>query len=240
VESIGLFAAQVTLGLTNLRMREALRSQSVRDPLTGLFNRRYFDETLQREIASYRREGTPLSILMLDLDHFKKVNDSYGHAAGDDALRALGRLMRTSFRESDVICRYGGEEFAVVLLNSDLDSAYAKAESFRRQVEQTDLGSNGRDMGRMTASVGVACCTEFDFPDQLVQASDAALYQAKRMGRNSTFVCSGRAGVLPAVKPPTPGEPVWPIAADGSLTNERATGRHFRVLPINAPPSRPA
>jgi diguanylate cyclase (GGDEF)-like protein len=202
-DSIGLFAAQVTLGLTNLRMREALRSQSVRDPLTGLFNRRYFDETLQRELAGYRREGTPLSILMLDLDHFKKVNDSHGHAAGDDALRALGRLMRSSFRESDVICRYGGEEFAVVLLNSDLDGAYAKAENFRHLVEQTGFSWNGRDIGRLTASVGVACCTEFDLPDQLVQASDAALYQAKRMGRNSTFVCSGQPGVLPAVKPPS-------------------------------------
>jgi diguanylate cyclase (GGDEF)-like protein len=239
-ESIGLFAAQVTLGLTNLRMREALRSQSVRDPLTGLFNRRYFDETLQREIAGYRREGTPLSILMLDLDHFKKVNDSFGHAAGDDALRALGRLMRTSFRESDVICRYGGEEFAVVLLNSDLDSAYAKAETFRRMVEQTDFSWNGRDIGRMTASVGVACCSEFDVPDQLVQASDAALYQAKRMGRNSTFVCSGAPGVLPAVKPPTPLESIWANAIDTSLTNERAVGRgsQFRVLPINAQPPR--
>jgi diguanylate cyclase (GGDEF)-like protein len=242
-DSIGLFAAQVTLGLTNLRMREALRSQSVRDPLTGLFNRRYFDETLQRELVAYRRDGSPLSILMLDLDHFKRVNDSFGHAAGDDALRALGRLMRASFRESDVICRYGGEEFAVILLNSDLGSAYAKAENFRHVVEQADLSWNGRDMGRMTTSVGVACCAEFESPDQLVQASDAALYQAKRMGRNSTCVCSSQPGSMPSVQAPVTPESVWPNAAtDASLTSERSANRGLpsRVHPINELPSRPA
>ncbi len=242
-DSIGLFAAQVTLGLTNLRMREALRSQSVRDPLTGLFNRRYFDETLQRELAAYRRDGSPLSILMLDLDHFKRVNDSFGHAAGDDALRALGRLMRSSFRESDVICRYGGEEFAVILLNSDLGSAYTKAENFRRAVEQADLSWNGRDMGRMTTSVGVACCAEFDGPDQLVQASDAALYHAKRMGRNSTCVCSSQPGPMPSVPAPVTPESIWPnVSADSPSTSERAAGRGSlsRVHPINELPSRPA
>ncbi len=240
-DSIALFAAQVTLGLTNLRMREALRSQSVRDPLTGLFNRRYFDETLQRELAAYHRDGAPLSILMLDLDHFKRVNDTFGHAAGDDALRSLGRLMRSSFRESDVICRYGGEEFAVILKNSDVGNAYAKAESFRRVVEQADLSWNGRDMGRMTTSVGVACCAEFDDSDQLVQASDAALYQAKRMGRNSTCICSNQPGSIPAIQAPTTPESIWSKATDTSLTNERSASRGSmsRVLPINAPPSRP-
>jgi diguanylate cyclase (GGDEF)-like protein len=241
-ESIGLFSAQVTLGLTNLRMREALRSQTVRDSLTGLFNRRYFDETLQRELASYRRDGAPISVLMFDLDHFKKVNDTYGHAAGDDALRAMGRLMKSSFRESDVVCRYGGEEFSVILINTDLTKAYSKAESFRRLVEQNELSWNGRDLGHLTASIGVASCTEFEEPECLVQAADAALYQAKRMGRNSTCVCSNQQMPMPAIKGPTPQEPVWTMATDTSLTNERtaALGGTSRVLPINAPPSRPA
>ena len=241
-DSIGLFSAQVTLGLTNLRMRDALRSQTVRDSLTGLFNRRYFDETLQRELAAYRRDGAPISVLMLDLDHFKKVNDTYGHAAGDDALRAMGRLMKSSFRESDVICRYGGEEFAVILINTDLTKAYSKAESFRRLVEQNELSWNGRDLGHLTASIGVASCTEFEEPENLVQAADAALYQAKRMGRNSTCVCSDQQMPMPAIKGPAPQEPVWTMATDTSLTNERAAGRGgaSRVLPINVPPSRPA
>jgi diguanylate cyclase (GGDEF)-like protein len=230
--SIALFSAQITLALTNLRMRDALRSQSVRDPLTGLFNRRYFDETLQRELVAYRRGGSPLAVLMLDLDHFKRVNDSFGHAAGDDALRALGRLMRSSFRESDVICRYGGEEFAVILMNSDLDSAFAKAERFRHAVEQADLSSAGRDLGRMTTSVGIACCTEFDDSTQLVHASDAALYQAKRMGRNATWTCSMQPGSLPAIHPPADRESPW-AGTDTSLTNERPHRSTLRVLPIS-------
>ena len=238
-DSIALFTAQITLALTNLRMRDALRSQSVRDPLTGLFNRRYFDETLQRELAAYRRGGAPLAVLMLDLDHFKRVNDTFGHAAGDDALRTLGRLMRSSFRESDVICRYGGEEFAVILMNSDLESAFAKSEKFRHAVEHADLSSAGRDLGRMTTSVGIACSAEFDDSAQLVHASDAALYQAKRMGRNATWVCSLMAGSLPAIHPPTAPESVWG-STDTSLTNDRPhRGSTLRILPMSPPPSRP-
>jgi len=234
-DSIGLFTAQITLALTNLRMREALRSQSVRDPLTGLFNRRYFDETLQRELAAFRRGGAPLSVLMLDLDHFKRINDTFGHAAGDDALRALGRLMRSTFRESDVICRYGGEEFSVILMNSDLGNAYAKAETFRRAVEDASLSANGHNMGHMTTSVGVASSTEFEDTAQLVHAADAALYQAKRRGRNSSCVCSEQPGSMPAIQPPSQAPEIdW---NDASLTSERGSNRG-RIYPIN-PPSRP-
>ena len=237
-DSIALFTAQITLALTNLRMREALRSQSVRDPLTGLFNRRYFDETLQRELAAFRRGGAPLCVLMLDMDHFKKINDSFGHAAGDDALRTVGRLMRTTFRESDVICRYGGEEFAVILMNSDLGSAFAKAEVFRRAMEVVDLSSGGRDLGRMTTSVGIGCCAEFDDVAQLVHAADAALYQAKRMGRNATCVCSLQPGSMPAIHPQVAPESVW-ANTDTALTGERAhRGGAPRILPINQPPPR--
>jgi len=236
-DSIGLFTAQITLALTNLRMREALRSQSVRDPLTGLFNRRYFDETLQRELAAFRRGGAPLSVLMLDLDHFKRINDTFGHTAGDDALRALGRLMRSTFRESDVICRYGGEEFAVILMNSDLSGAYAKAEAFRHAVEDASISANGHDMGRVTTSVGVACSAEFEDVAQLVHAADAALYQAKRRGRNSSWVCSEQPGSMPAIQaPPQATEFNW---SDASLTSERGgRGPFHRIVPIN-PPSRP-
>ena len=177
---------------------------------------------------------------MLDLDHFKKMNDSFGHAAGDDALRAVGRLLRSTFRESDVICRYGGEEFAVILMNSDLGSAFAKAEAFRRAMELVDLTSAGRDLGRMTTSVGIGCCAEFDDIAQLVHAADAALYQAKRTGRNATCVCSLQPGSMPSIQPQVASESAW-ANTDAALTGERAhRGGAPRILPINQPPPRPA
>lgn len=185
---MAVFAAHVALGLTNLRMREALRYQTVRDPLTALFNRRYFDEVLARELAGGARRGTPVSVLMLDVDHFKVLNDTYGHSAGDDALITFAEMIRSMFREMDVACRYGGEEFAIILPDTCVEDAYRKAESFRRAVEQKDLTSNGKSLGRMTASIGVAASADFSHPAELVRAADAALYRAKRMGRNTTWL----------------------------------------------------
>lgn len=178
-----LFAVQLALSLTNLRMRETLRGQSVRDPLTGLFNRRYFDETLQRELLSYKRDKRPVTVLMFDVDHFKRFNDNYGHVAGDEALRGFGRVMRAVFRQSDVLCRYGGEEFAAILINTELEAAYAKAEAFRILLERTDV-TTVQGGERISTSIGVATCRDFCDPVLLVQAADAALYQAKRLGRN--------------------------------------------------------
>jgi diguanylate cyclase (GGDEF)-like protein len=199
VESVSLFAGKVALGLTNLRMREALRSQTVRDGLTGLFNRRYFDETLQRELAAARRVHAPVSVLMIDLDHFKRTNDTFGHAAGDEALRTVGRLLRSAFRESDVVCRYGGEEFAVILPNADVHDAYARAESFRKQIELTELGGASRTLGPVSTSIGLASSAEFESPQQLLHAADCALYQAKEIGRNTTCVSTAHPlGIPPA------------------------------------------
>jgi diguanylate cyclase (GGDEF)-like protein len=183
----------VALGLTNLRVREELRILSVRDSLTGLFNRRYFDETLQRELLSASRSHAPLTVLMLDLDHFKKMNDSLGHAGGDDVLRSFATLMRSAFRESDVICRYGGEEFAVILSGVDLEHAYAKAESFRMLVEAQPVpGSVG-----MTTSLGLASSNEFPEMRTLMYAADLALYSAKNRGRNLTCVCTAKVEGVP-------------------------------------------
>ena len=197
VESISLFAGQVALGLANLRMREALRRQTVRDALTGVFNRRYFDETLQRELAAARRTNTPVSVLMVDLDHFKRTNDTFGHAAGDEALRTLGRILRSAFRESDVVCRYGGEEFAIILPNADVHDAYNRAEAFRQLVERTELGGATRRLGHISASVGLASSVDFDSPQGLLQAADSALYYAKSKGRNATCVTTTRSVNLP-------------------------------------------
>ncbi|MGC2638837.1 MAG: diguanylate cyclase [Acidobacteriaceae bacterium] len=185
---MAVFAAHVALGLTNLRMREALRHQTVRDPLTALFNRRYFDEVLARELAGAARRGLPVSVLMLDVDHFKTLNDTYGHSAGDDALITFAEMIRTMFRETDVACRYGGEEFAIILPDAGVEDAYRRAESFRRAVEQRELSSNGKSVGRFTTSIGVATSTDFSHPAELVRAADAALYRAKRMGRNTTWL----------------------------------------------------
>ncbi len=199
IDALTVLVSHLALGLTNLRMREALRSQSVRDALTGIYNRRYFDETLQRELLASARHGVPLSLLMFDVDHFKMFNDTHGHQAGDESLKALARIMRSAFRGSDVICRYGGEEFAIILIGTDLQNAHAKADSFRRTVAESELSYGGRDLGRMTVSIGVASSDEFRKPDALVRAADTALYQAKRSGRNAALVCTNREFALPSV-----------------------------------------
>lgn len=198
---IEVFAAHIGLELANLRMREALRSQTVRDPLTNLFNRRYFDETLSRELLAVARHGSTLAVLMVDVDHFKRLNDSQGHTAGDEALRTFARLVRATFRDSDVLCRYGGEEFAVILPDADLAHAFERAESLRRLVEETELFSGKTAMGNITISIGIAASPEFNDSDALVRAADAALYQAKQMGRNATWVCSNQDLALPALRP---------------------------------------
>jgi diguanylate cyclase (GGDEF)-like protein len=197
---IEVFAAHAGLELANLRMREALRSQTVRDQLTGLFNRRYFDETLSRELAVAARRGSTLAVLMIDVDHFKQLNDSQGHSAGDDALRGFARALRPIFRESDVLCRYGGEEFAVILPEVDLNRAFERAEQLRRVVTETELHSGDTALGNLTISIGIASSAEFVDPAAIVGAADAALYEAKRTGRNRTCVCSLEETKLPSIR----------------------------------------
>ncbi len=194
-----VFAAHIGLELVNLRMREALRSQTVRDSLTGLFNRRYFDETLNRELLATIRHGSTLAVLMIDVDHFKHLNDSQGHGAGDDALRTFARLMRSTFRDSDVLCRYGGEEFAVILPDIDLERAFDRAEKLRRHVKETEMVSGDTALGNITISIGVALSSEFAEPEAIVRAADAALYQAKQTGRNATWACTNYESTLPSI-----------------------------------------
>lgn len=199
---LAIFASHVGLGLANLKMREALKRDSIRDPLTGLFNRRYFDETLQHELARALRHHTPLSLIILDLDRFKELNDAHGHVAGDDALRAFARILRTTFRAGDVLCRYGGEEFALLLSGADLENAWSKAETFRSAIEQSKITSNGDSLGNITVSIGIAASTDFETPEELIRAADAALYQAKRTGRNTTWACTCRSVPFPAIDSP--------------------------------------
>jgi diguanylate cyclase (GGDEF)-like protein/PAS domain S-box-containing protein len=165
-------------------LQDRLREQAIRDPLTTCYNRRYLAETLPRELARARRENYPLSLVMIDIDHFKTVNDTHGHPTGDAVLRALGRLLHSRCRAGDMVCRYGGEEFLLVLPNLLLDSALLRAETWRAETATLRLRQDQQAIG-VTVSIGVAA-----FPQHgeeigaLIQAVDQALYAAKRAGRN--------------------------------------------------------
>ena len=182
---IELMGEQLALAIANLRLRETLRQQSLRDPLTGLFNRRYFEESLRREMLRCERRRLPLALLVLDIDHFKSFNDSQGHSAGDAVLAHVGRCVASLVRAEDMACRYGGEEFTIVMPETDAASAVARAEAIRRSVSQQTISHNGRTLGPVTVSIGVAAFPHDGVtPELLFEVADAALYQAKAEGRN--------------------------------------------------------
>lgn len=180
-----LFAQLVALVLDNAQLRETLRQQSIRDPLTELFNRRYMEETLERQIRRMTRHDTPLSIIMLDIDHFKKFNDNFGHPAGDALLRAMGQFLKHQVRAEDVACRYGGEEFALILPEATLEVAYQRAEVVRETVKELQVHYAGEALGPITLSLGVATFPQHGSTSEAVlKAADVALYKAKQSGRN--------------------------------------------------------
>ena len=150
------FAGQVGLSIANIRLREALRTQSVRDALTGLYNRRYLEEMLDREMRRAGRAGQSLGLLMIDLDHFKSFNDTYGHDAGDTVLRETGTLLAAGVRAEDFVCRFGGEEFVIVLPTADADNSHARAERLRAKMKEMVIIHKGGSLGMVTISVGVA------------------------------------------------------------------------------------
>jgi diguanylate cyclase (GGDEF)-like protein/PAS domain S-box-containing protein len=178
-------ADHTALALANLRLRDTLRNQSIRDPLTGLHNRRYMHEVIERELLRARRGEWSVGVLLLDLDHFKSVNDTYGHDAGDDVLRSVGRLFQERLRAEDIVCRYGGEEFVLVLPQTALAAAMERAEEIRGLVKQLSMAHRDQTIGPVTVSIGVSA-----FPEHggtiamLLEAADAALYQAKAKGRD--------------------------------------------------------
>ncbi|QBA14964.1 GGDEF domain-containing protein [Xanthomonas oryzae pv. oryzae] len=178
-------AEQLSLALSNLRLRESLRRQSIRDALTGLYNRRYLEESLSHELARCARRGLPLSVLMLDVDHFKQFNDSQGHAGGDLLLAAVGELLLTRLRTEDVACRYGGEEFTVLLPEADGEEALRVAEQIRGYIAALAVSDEARALPKVTASIGVASFpADGEQGASLIQKADAALYRAKHRGRN--------------------------------------------------------
>jgi len=178
-------AEDLSLAHANMRLRESLREQSTRDSLTGLFNRRFVDEFLVRELARAERKARQLSMIALDIDHFKRINDSFGHAAGDAVLQKVGTILRAHVRDTDVASRIGGEEFLLLLAESPLPLAAKRAEDIRSAICEMSLKYKNEDLGRITASFGAVA-----FPDHgrtaeaLIRAADKALYDAKHAGRN--------------------------------------------------------
>jgi diguanylate cyclase (GGDEF)-like protein len=182
-------AEQFALALANLRLRETLRGQSIRDPLTGLFNRRYMEETLDRELSRAARERRPLSVILLDIDRFKHFNDTFGHEAGDTVLASLGALLRGASRAGDVACRYGGEEFVLILPAASLADAQRRAEEIREAIRGLRVTHNGRPLEAVRCSMGVAAFPEHgEVGGALLRAADAALYRAKREGRDQVIL----------------------------------------------------
>jgi diguanylate cyclase (GGDEF)-like protein/PAS domain S-box-containing protein len=185
------FAGQVGLSIANIRLREALQTQSVRDGLTGLFNRRYLEEILEREVRRASRATQSLGILMIDLDHFKSFNDTYGHDAGDAVLREIAVSLTKGIRAEDFVCRFGGEEFVVILPTADLASSQMRAERLRTKTKELTILHQGKSMGMITISVGVGVFPiHGTSPRELMAAADAALYEAKRGGRDQVVVSS--------------------------------------------------
>jgi diguanylate cyclase (GGDEF)-like protein/PAS domain S-box-containing protein len=191
-----MFAEQVGLSVANIRLRQELRDQSIRDPLTGLYNRRYMEEMLERETLRAVRAEQRLGVLMLDLDHFKSFNDTYGHDAGDTVLREAGAFLLKSVRAEDIVCRFGGEEFIVILPVADLRVTQARAERIRSKLRELSILHLGKSLGMVTVSVGVAGLPQHGTSrKELIEAADAALYRAKREGRDRVVV----AGAAPAI-----------------------------------------
>jgi diguanylate cyclase (GGDEF)-like protein len=178
---------QLSSILTNLNLQEILRSMAMKDALTGLYNRRFLEESLDRELSRARRDEGMLGVLMLDLDHFKDFNDAYGHEVGDTILKTLATYLVSQIRSTDIVCRYGGEEFTVLLPGASLEDARERAESIRSGIH--DLPGTEQ---LLAASLGVALYPlHGGSPADLLRAADAALYRAKAGGRDRVEVFSG-------------------------------------------------
>jgi diguanylate cyclase (GGDEF)-like protein len=186
-------AEHTALHVANFRLRETLLTQSTRDPLTGLFNRRFMEESLERELRRAARDETELAVLMLDLDHFKSFNDNHGHAAGDAQLRALAEYLQNHVRAEDVACRYGGEEFTIIMPGASLVDARDRAGLLRVGIRNLSTPSGGATLDPVTVSIGVSV-----YPlngatsEELMHAADEALFDAKKRGRDRVRLAAPR------------------------------------------------
>jgi diguanylate cyclase (GGDEF)-like protein/PAS domain S-box-containing protein len=173
-------------------LQATLREQAIRDPLTGLYNRRYLYEMLERETARAQRDNYPISVAMIDIDHFKDFNDKHGHQAGDEILMALGNLLLRSTRQGDIACRYGGEEFIIIMPEAQEDDAKRRADEICRDFANLRIDPVQADLAA-TLSIGIALYPQGgDDMTRVIKAADAALYQAKQAGRNRVQVWKGK------------------------------------------------
>jgi diguanylate cyclase (GGDEF)-like protein len=182
-------ASNLALSLASLQLRETLREQSIRDPLTRLFNRRFLEESFERELQLAGRKGQSIAVLFLDLDHFKRFNDTFGHDAGDMVLQSLADLFRSVFRSTDICCRYGGEEFAIILPESTSSDAVRRADALRSEVKGLRLQYKKQLLGQLTVSAGVAAFPEHGTTAEgLLKIADQCLYESKARGRDVVTV----------------------------------------------------
>jgi diguanylate cyclase (GGDEF)-like protein len=176
---------QISLALANMKLQETLRMQTLRDPLTQLYNRRYMESSLERELLRARRNDQPLTIMMLDVDHFKRFNDTFGHDAGDALLKQFGQLLQRNVRGEDIACRYGGEEFILILPTCPPEIAIRRAEKIIEETRQLSIVHDHQPLGKISVSIGIAQFPDHaDAVDTLVKAADRALYRAKSDGRD--------------------------------------------------------
>jgi diguanylate cyclase (GGDEF)-like protein len=194
-------AEQIALALANVKLRETLRLQASQDPLTGLFNRRYLEDSLAREFHRAARRKRTLGVMMLDLDHFKRFNDEFGHDAGDLVLREVATFLAGRARREDIVCRYGGEEFVLVLPECSLEGLESLAEQVRLGIHGLVLKHRGRRLPTVTVSVGVALHPDHgDTPGALLQTADIGLYRSKAAGRDRVTVASFGEDGVPAAR----------------------------------------
>ncbi len=186
---VNMTADNLALALVSLKLREALKTQSIKDPLTKLFNRRYMEETLEREHSRCKRANISLGVIMVDIDHFKNYNDEYGHDVGDKILSEIGAVLQNKLRKSDIPCRYGGEEFILILPGAEVDILEQRAEEIRHTIDTLVIHYKNDVFADVTASFGVAAIPKHaSSQEDLIKAADDALYQAKKSGRNMIVV----------------------------------------------------
>lgn len=184
-------AEQVSLAIANIRLRERLHNESIRDPLTGLFNRRYLEQFWVQEISRARRYDQTIGVIMADIDHFKQFNDQLGHDAGDYVLKIIGRTLQSNIRGSDIACRYGGEEMLIILQKTSIEDTFTKAEQIRTAIGNMREEFKGETLGHLTISLGVAGYPNHgETMDTIIKAADEALYRAKAAGRNQVIMAN--------------------------------------------------